>query len=303
MTIQSMLAAGAAVLLLTAAPALAGGPSGHGGRPGGGCGSCGGHPGGGYPGRNVNVNVNANASAYASSRAYSAVNARAYSSRSSFERGYVGGGTTYVGGGGYVEEGGYWGGYAGEARAISFAGPAPVSAPMGYAVYGFGRDYIGWRPYYPQPRPPVDCGCRHDRYEGGYRAQGYEDGYAYAQRGYQSQYVEAPPVYVESPPVYVQSPPVYVAGPQVHVAPPVVETAPPVYVESPPVYVQSPPIHVAAPQVEIAPAEVYAAPPPPLPPYEQAPSLDQYYGDLPPPGNIPPEAPPRGYYQEPGERG
>ena len=112
MTIQSTIAAASAALLLSAAPALAGGPS---GGHGGGCGSCGGgHGGGGHYGgghnSNVNVNVNANAvanaSAYAGASAYSAINARAYSQSSSFSRhggGGGGGGVVYVGGG-YAED-------------------------------------------------------------------------------------------------------------------------------------------------------------------------------------------------------
>ena len=182
MTIQSMITAASAALLLSAAPALAGGPGGHGGYGGGhggmpgGCGGgCGGggHYGGGNYNANHNVNVNvngggsaysnayANSGAYAGATAYSAINARSYSGSSSFQRGYVGGGTTYVGSGGYSDGyygGGYGGGYVTSAPVL--VGRPPVSAPVGYPVYGFGRDYIGWRPY---PGRPVDCNCRRPR--------------------------------------------------------------------------------------------------------------------------------------------
>ena len=98
----------------------------------------------------MNVNggayANANANAYASASSYSASSARSYSSASSFQRGYVGGGTTYVGSGGY-SDGYYGGGYVGVVSATSvLVGRPPVSAPVGYPVYGFGRDYIGWPP-------------------------------------------------------------------------------------------------------------------------------------------------------------
>ena len=51
-------------------------------------------------------------------------------------------------GGGYSDGyygGGYGGGYVTSAPVL--VGRPPVSAPVGYPVYGFGRDYIGWRPY------------------------------------------------------------------------------------------------------------------------------------------------------------
>lgn len=102
-------------------------------------------------------------------------------------------------------------------------------------------------------------------------------------------YIEQPPIYIESPPIYVEGPPVYVESPPVHVAPPVVHLTPG-------------PVHVAPPEVHVSPAEVFhdAPPPPPAPP---APLT--HFGDLPPPGNIPPTAPPptHNYRQEPGERG
>lgn len=87
---------------------------------------------------NINVNVNANASASASASARSYINARTYSS------GYVGGvtgGGMIVSGGGYAGDYGYGvgGGYVHvDDRPVVVA---PPSAPFGYAVYGFGRDY------------------------------------------------------------------------------------------------------------------------------------------------------------------
>lgn len=87
---------------------------------------------------NVNVNVNANASASASASARSYINARAYSS--GMARGYVGGGTI-ISGGGYAGDYGHGvgGGYVHvDNRPVRLA---PPSAPYGYAVYGFGRDY------------------------------------------------------------------------------------------------------------------------------------------------------------------
>lgn len=145
------LAAGAALLILAASPALASGPtgggghqSGYGGRPGGGCGSCGGggHPGGGHPGggsRNININVNANASASASASASarSYLNARTYNVGGA--RGAVGGGSVYVGGGyGGDVGGGYYG--APVYNEVAYEGRACGPAPFGYVLGGFGRD-------------------------------------------------------------------------------------------------------------------------------------------------------------------
>ena len=207
---------------------------------------------------------------------------------------------TYVGGGGYAD-GGYSGGYI-PGPPVNFVGPAPVSAPVGYPTYGFGRDYIGWRPY--QPQRPVDCDCRpaprpahrEDRYEGRYQERyehyeqrGYEQGGYYEQ---QRAYAQAP-IQVQGPPVYVAPQRIYVAPSQVNIAPPEIVTGPPVYIEQPPVYVQAPPVEIAPAQIHVAPPEVHAPPP-----------VQDYYGDLPPPGYVAPQAPPRQHYaQEPGERG
>lgn len=160
-------AAGAALLILAAGPAVAGGPPGGprtgGGHPGGGCGSCGGggghpgggHPGGGYPGGgNINVNVNANASASASAfsgaSAGSYLNARAYSvsgARSAF-----GGGTVYVGGGYGGDAGGSLGGPVYYNEAV-YEGRACGPAPFGYVLGGFGRN---------ERHAPVCGGERHE---------------------------------------------------------------------------------------------------------------------------------------------
>jgi hypothetical protein len=136
-------AAGAALLILAASPALAGGPTG-GGHPGGGrppCGGCG-HSGGGHPGggsRNINVNVNANASASASASASarSYLNARTYNVGGA--RGVVGGGSVYVSGGyGGDAGGGYYGGPV--YHEAVYEGRACAPAPFGYVLGGFGRD-------------------------------------------------------------------------------------------------------------------------------------------------------------------
>ncbi|HWQ86681.1 hypothetical protein [Brevundimonas sp.] len=145
-------AAGAALLILAAGPALAGGPTG-GGRPGcgGGC-----HPGGG--GRNVNINVNANASAsaFAGASAHSYLNARAYNVGGA--RGAVGGGVVYVGGGYGGDAGVVYGGPVWYNEA-PYEGQACAPAPFGYVLGGFGRD---------ERYAPV-CGSRYyeDRDRGG----------------------------------------------------------------------------------------------------------------------------------------
>ena len=145
-------AVGAALLILVASPALAGGPrGGGGGHPGGGCGSgCGGggHPspappphGGGYNG-NINVNVNANANAYAGASAGGYFNARTYDMsgfRGSFGGGGYGGGTVYVGGGYGGDGGGYHGGGPIYNEEV-YEGRTCASAPFGYVVAGFGRN-------------------------------------------------------------------------------------------------------------------------------------------------------------------
>ncbi|MDI1328083.1 MAG: hypothetical protein PSV23_14925 [Brevundimonas sp.] len=149
-------AAGAALLILAASPAFAGGPTG-GGRPGcgGGCGG-GGHPGGG---RNINVNVNANASAsaYAGASARSYLNARTYNVGGA--RGAVGGGAVYVGGGYGGDAGGFYG--VPVYNEAVYQGRACAPAPFGYVLGGFGRD---------ERYAPV-CGSRY--YEDGDRGGRY----------------------------------------------------------------------------------------------------------------------------------
>ena len=148
-------AVGAALLVLAASPALASDP--RGGHGGGGH-----HPpsppppscchGGGNT--NVNVNVNAHASAEAFASAGSYFNAHAYDV-GSIRSGAGGGGTIYVGGGGYG--GDYYGGYVGAIYGELIDGEACPPAPFGYVVGGFGRD----------DRRPSRCsyrgGSRHDR--------------------------------------------------------------------------------------------------------------------------------------------
>jgi len=89
---------------------------------------------------NANVNVNVNANSNASARSY--INARSYSS--SMARTYVGGGT-FIHGGGYAGDYGYagdWGVGGGYVHVDDRdLVTAPASAPFGYVVRGFGRDY------------------------------------------------------------------------------------------------------------------------------------------------------------------
>ena len=136
-----VLTSAALAALILSSPALAGDRRGGGGHrppsppPG--------HCGGGCrppvtPNINVNVNANANASASAHASARSYINARTYSS------GHVGGavgGGTIISGGGYAGDYGYGvdGGYVHlDQRPVVVA---PPSAPFGYVVHGFGRDY------------------------------------------------------------------------------------------------------------------------------------------------------------------
>lgn len=149
-------AAGAALLILAASPALAGGPTG-GGHPGGGRpGPCCGHPGGGVP----NVNVNVNASASASAQAFAGASAVSHFNARAFDvggvRGRSSGGVIYTGGGYAGDVGGYYGGpvYYNE---VAWDGYACASAPFGYVVTGFGRD----------DRYPPTCGREDQRDRGG----------------------------------------------------------------------------------------------------------------------------------------
>lgn len=170
----------AVIALLAAGPALAGDPGGGGHHrppPGPPPAPCCGHGGGSH---NVNVNVNASARAFAEASATSHFNARTYNVGAARGRGF-GGGTIYVGGGGYGGDvGGY--GYAGgpvyhdiDRRVLACA-----SAPFGYVVTGFGRD----------GRRPPSCGGRseyayedHDR--GG--RYGYSERHdSYEERSYES---------------------------------------------------------------------------------------------------------------------
>ncbi|MBX3476786.1 MAG: hypothetical protein KF910_04215 [Brevundimonas sp.] len=150
-----VLTSAAIVALILSSPAIAGE---RGGRrpppsPHGPCGGC--RP----PATpNINVNVNASASASASASARSYINARAYASGAS--RTYVGGGTI-ISGGGYVGDYGLMGGGPVHVDDRNLV-PAAPSAPFGYAVQGFGRDY--------RAGPPVPRGDRYGR-EGRWRDQ------------------------------------------------------------------------------------------------------------------------------------
>ena len=131
-----VLTSAALAALILSSPALAS-ERGGGHRPSPPPGSCGG---GCRPPVNANVNVNVNANSSASARSY--INARSYSS--TMTRGYVGGGT-FIHGGGYAGDYGYagdWGVGGGYVHVDDRdLVTAPASAPFGYVVRGFGRDY------------------------------------------------------------------------------------------------------------------------------------------------------------------
>ncbi|MDQ7813407.1 hypothetical protein [Brevundimonas sp.] len=128
---------------------------------------------------NVNVNANASAQAFAGASASAYLNARAYSVDNG-RRGGFGGGTVYVGGGGY---GGDMVGYGYGAPIyydIDRRVVACASAPFGYVVTGFGRD----------GRRPPSCG-RHFEYEDRGSDRGGRYGYSerhdrYEERSYES---------------------------------------------------------------------------------------------------------------------
>jgi hypothetical protein len=181
----------AALLALLAAPLAAdpaqAGDRGHGGC-GGGCGGGGHHPpqpphggghdgGGHHGGWNTNINVNVNAAARASAYA----GARGYSTGTFERRGGYGGTLIGAGGGFSYGDYGYGYGYPGPIYAET-RGPAPVSRPFGYRVWGFGRDYRTTDACYrgcppPPPPPPPPCSpC------GGYGYGGSEHG-GYSEHG------------------------------------------------------------------------------------------------------------------------
>ena len=306
--ISTLIASLAGLLILAAAPALAGdrpGGGGHyggGGHPGGGCrGGCGGggHRGGSV---NINVNANANASAFAGAGAGVAINARAYD-LGQVRGGYGGhGGMIAVGSGG-IDLGGYGHGSGYGYVYVSGPGYGP-SRPFGYTVHGFGRRYVttdrcgGCRP--PPPRP-CDNVC------GGY---GHGGGHPYPGYGHERAYghgavVQAPPqVYFErdhqsaygssysSYESYSESE-AYGGGYAYERSGAV--TGGPQYAPAPPVYAEPiyPPSPYAPPPVTYQPAPVIVAPP------------AGYYGDL-PPGDTGEGRPYRQdlpYRQEYGERG
>ena len=135
-------AAGAALLILVASPALAG--DGRGGGQHGCVGGCGHRPTphtlppSHGPDYNRNINVNVNALSGASERGY--LNARPYDVSGSRGYGYgYRGGAVYVGGGYGGDVGGYYGAGAVYNEEV-YGGRACASAPFGYVVSGFGRD-------------------------------------------------------------------------------------------------------------------------------------------------------------------
>lgn len=276
-----------------------GGGHGGGGGCGGGCGGGGYNPpsppshggGGGHHGGNTNINVNVNAAARASASAYAGAGARAYSTGTFEGRGVYGG--TLIGAGGGFSYGDYGPsgyGYGGPIYAET-RGPAPVSRPFGYRVWGFGRDYRTTDSCYRGCTPPPSCDCRsgHDHHSGGYGHQGgysggyqqgggygYDRGYQGGGYGYQGGYssgaVRGGSSYSSyessSEAIYVQPEAVYIQQDQGG------------YQGG----YQGQPYSGQGPQSYI-------------PDYAPARNDQGYYGDLPPPGaHIP-------YRQEPGERG
>lgn len=274
-----------ALALVLALPAEAGGPrGGHGGGHRPPPAPCCGHPGG-----NVNINVNAaaaaQASAYAGAQARSAINARGWSG-SSIGRTAVGGGTVYVGGGGYVTEGAVYGGpvFHDAVTPVAVAGP---SAPFGYVVEGFGRQYgRGPAPWEVSRWSRTDArGSAYHEETYAYREDAYyrEDVRAYEAVRHGSAYEARYPGWSEAD-AYAywegRAEDAYRVGYGDGRAD--CDCAPP---------------HPRAPHGY---GERPHAPAPHRPPADPG-----YYGDLPPPGHVPPRAPhpTYGYPNQPGERG
>lgn len=258
----------AGLMLMAAVPAEAGQRGGGGHRPP--AGPCCGHPGGGS--HNVNVNVNAAAQAHASASAYAAsgINARGWSGHGAGGR-FVGGGTVYVGGGGYGVVEGVQGGvvWRGPIEPVYLAGP---SAPFGYVVEGFGRDYgravAPWEVSRTAVRRERRYEERHEsrhesRYESRYEGWSEAEAYAYwegrAEDAYRAGYEDGRDDCDCAPPRRAHG------------------------------------------------HEGYAYDPPPVTyrPYQPPAADPGYYGDLPPPGAVPPRAPhpTYGHPNQPGERG
>lgn len=225
-------------------------------------GPCCGHPGGG----NTNVNVNVSARASASASAYGS----AHSWSGGTIRGGSGGGTIYVGGGGYPVGDAYAVGlpvYGVSGYGLDVSGHAGPSRPFGYVVRGFGRDYR-----------TVSEGSMSDgrrveesRYGARYEREAYR-GSSYGQSSY------AESAYAES--TYEES--TYEAHYESDVSYPGLEA-----------------------DRDARPYDCGCDPAGPPPRAYEPLSGPGYYGDLPPPGNVPPVAPPphHNYRQEPGERG
>lgn len=266
-------AVGAALLVLAASPALAGERGGRGGghhpqppQPPRPAPCC--HHGGGNT--NVNVNVNAQASAQAWASAGSYLNARAYNVGSI--RGHGGyGGVIYTGGGYGGDAGAYVGGGAiYDERALE--GPACPSAPFGYVVTGFGRD----------ERRPSRCGYRG-------RDDGYDRGGRYGYSTRHDTYEESRYAYRESYEEYEAAAWYEDRGGYEHGGYDRDDDRG--YDRGCNCRRDREPAPYPAPHIDHRPA---------------APEDLGYYGDLPPPGHVPPQAPPRGgypYRQEAGERG
>jgi hypothetical protein len=153
----------------------------------------------------VNVNVNASARAFAEASATSHLNARLYDVGGVRGRGF-GGGTVYVGGGGYGGDIGYGSVGVPVYYDIDRRVLACASAPFGYVVTGFGRDgrrppscggYVRYEDHGHDRGGRYGYSERHDSYEErsyesyeSYEAYGYEEygAYEYGGRDHGSDY-------------------------------------------------------------------------------------------------------------------
>ena len=261
----------------------------------------------GHPGaRNINVNVNARASAGAYASAYGG--AQVYAGAQTYggvrSHGYRGG--AYADHYGAAVSGVAFGALGAHGGVVGHAGP---SAPFGYAVQGFGRNYSRTeRVQVAYAGGPEDRGGRYGYSEarggggGGWDGacgcvplRHYEIPFYGVRPGYPV-HVRAPGVRISAPPVHAPSPPVYIQGPPIYV------DAPPVYVAPPQIYVEAPDVHVRPSEVIVAPAEVHFTPAGNRPPCTDGceAATPTEHPALPPHHPTPPD---HGYRQEPGERG
>lgn len=238
--------------------------------------------GGRYGGAHANAGAQAHASSYTRSSSYGS--SRSYGGGFVDRRGHFGG---------FSHPGDGYGGDFGPAYAVGvpvhlaggsgFAvGRAGPSAPFGYPVHGFGRDYqrvvtgYGAGGHYESGHgygsAPINVERHYDDRGGryGYSERREERFYTQGSQHHGPTHVSGPPahviyesarhyspprpIHVSGPPVHVSQPPVFIDSPPVHV------NAPPVYVDSPPVYVDAPPVYVDAARVHVRPSDVHVRP-------------------------------------------